>query len=66
MVVEYKLHREKSGAKPSTLKKELRVLKDILKLRSKEFELPTTKEFDKSMILEESDVLRITDHAQAK
>ena len=58
--------------------KELRVLKDILKLRSKEFELPTTKEFslmqwgnkpkefDKSMILEESDVLRITDHAQAK
>ena len=78
MVVEYKLHREKSGAKPSTLKKELRVLKDILKLQSKEFELPTTKEFplmqwgnkpkefDKSMILEESDVLRITDHAQAK
>jgi len=37
--------REKSGAKPSILKKELRVLKDILKLRSKEFELPTMKEF---------------------
>lgn len=78
MVVEYKLCREQSGAKPSTLKKELRVLKDILRVGRKDFELPTVKEFplmkwgnkpkvfDKSMILEESDVLRIVDYVQKK
>ena len=77
-IVEYKLQREKSGAKPSTLKKELRVLKDILRLGDKRFEMPTVKdyplmkwgnkpkEFDKSMILEEFDVLRIVEHAQEK
>lgn len=71
LVIEFKLHREKAGAKPSTLKKELRVLKDIVRLADRGFELPTVqdyplmkwgnkpKQFDKSMILEEADVLRI-------
>jgi integrase len=71
LVIEFKLHREKSDAKPSTLKKELRVLKDIVRLANKAFQLPTVqdyplmkwgnkpKEFDKSMILEEADMLKI-------
>jgi|TARA_B110000495_G_C22967750_1_gene567705 integrase len=71
LVVTFKLHREKTGAKPSTLKKELRVLKDIIRLAKRDFQLPTVqdyplmkwgnkpKQFDKSMILEEADFLRI-------
>ncbi|MBT6716037.1 MAG: tyrosine-type recombinase/integrase, partial [Nitrospina sp.] len=71
LVVEFKLHRETAGAKPSTLKKELRVLKDTIRLAKREFQLPTVKnyplmkwankpkQFDKSMILEESDMLDI-------
>ena len=43
-VVEYKLHREKSKATESTLKKELRVLKDIVKLGNPSFELPGVKD----------------------
>jgi hypothetical protein len=39
-VIEYKLHREKSKATESTLKKELRVLKDIIKLGNPSFDLP--------------------------
>jgi integrase len=78
LVVTFKLHREKTGAKPSTLKKELRVLKDIVRLGNKAFQLPTVqdyplmkwgnkpKEFDKSMILEEVDVLRIVGFVQEK
>jgi integrase len=78
LVIEFKLHREKSGAKPSTLKKELRVLKDIVRLGNKAFQLPTVqdyplmkwgnkpKEFDKSMILEEADVLKIVSFVQEK
>jgi integrase len=71
LVIGFKLHREKTGAKPSTLKKELRVLKDIVRLGNKAFQLPTVqdyplmkwgnkpKQFDKSMILEEVDMLKI-------
>ncbi|MDP6711512.1 MAG: tyrosine-type recombinase/integrase [Nitrospinaceae bacterium] len=71
-VVEFKLHREKGGAKPSTLKKELRVLKDIIRLADRAFELPKPdefplmkwankpKQFDKSMILEESEVIEVS------
>jgi integrase len=78
LVIEFKLHREKSGAKPSTLKKELRVLKDIVRLGNKAFQLPTVqdyplmkwvnkpKEFDKSMILEEVDILRMIVFVQEK
>jgi integrase len=78
LVVEYKLHREKAGAKPSTLKKELRVLKDIVRIANKAFKLPTVhdyplmkwgnkpKEFDKSMILEEEDLLRIISFVHEK
>jgi integrase len=73
LVVDFKLHRETAGAKPSTLKKELRVLKDTVRLAKREFQLPTVKDyplmkwankpkqFDKSMILEESDMLVIKD-----
>ena len=73
LVVEFKLHRETAGAKPSTLKKELRVLKDTVRIIKREFQLPTAqnyplmkwankpKQFDKSMILEESDMLSIKD-----
>ena len=71
LVIEFKLHREKAGAKPSTLKKEFRVLKDIVRLANRGFQLPTVqdyplmkwgnkpKQFDKSMILEEADFLKI-------
>jgi integrase len=78
LVVTFKLHREKTGAKPSTLKKELRVLKDIVRLANKGFQLPTAqdyplmkwankpKQFDKSMILEEADFLKIVGFVMEK
>ena len=43
-VVAYKLHREESKATESTLKKELRVLKDIIKLGNPSFDLPGIKD----------------------
>ena len=68
-VVEYKLHREKSKATESTLKKELRVLKDIIKLGNPSFELPGIRNSELMRpvyrgkkvkhFLEEDDLMRI-------
>jgi integrase len=68
-VVEYKLHREKSKATESTLKKELRVLKDIVKLGNPSFELPGVKDTELmrpvyrgkkvKQFLEEDDLMKI-------
>lgn len=43
LVVRYKLHREAEGAPESTLKKELKVLRDIIRLVDKAFPFPTAR-----------------------
>jgi integrase len=68
-VVSYKLHREKSKATESTLKKELRVLKDIVQLGNPSFELPGVKDTELMRpvyrgkkvkhFLEEADLMKI-------
>ena len=68
-VVAYKLHREESKATESTLKKELRVLKDIIQLGNPSFELPGVKDTELMRpvyrgkkvkhFLEEADLMRI-------
>ena len=68
-VVEYKLHRENSKATESTLKKELRVLKDIIQLGNSSFELPGVKDTELMRpvyrgkkvkhFLEETDLMKI-------
>ena len=68
-IVEYKLHREKSKATESTLKKELRVLKDIILLGNPSFKLPGVKDTELMRpvyrgkkvkhFLEEADLMKI-------
>jgi integrase len=68
-IVGYKLHREKSKATESTLKKELRVLKDIIQLGNPSFKLPGIKDTELMRpvyrgkkvkhFLEEADLMKI-------
>ena len=71
-IVGYKSQREKSGAKPSTLVKELRLIQEIIRLYDSSWKLPTKEETadmvfknkpgEVEEFLEEEDIYQILEH----
>jgi integrase len=75
-IIGYKSHREKSGAKPSTLVKELRLIQEIIRLYDSGWKLPTKEETadmvfknkpdEVEEFLEEEDIYQILEHLPKK